>query len=148
MLIFLHTFWNNILARHCRLLIFLFTCAYLERPAGCFSSICHFRFAVVDLRSCFFKPSKDNTKRSDFSHLDHHWPFHKIVLSNHRCHINGGGRVQLGIVKNLTIWFDFYSLGHNSIQYQLGLPTLLIHAGDSWFLSISPLMLLFSNFSR
>ena len=26
---------------------------------------------------------KVHTKRSDFSYLDHHWPFHKIVLSNH-----------------------------------------------------------------
>ena len=33
----------------------------------------------------------------------------------------GGGRVGLGIVKNLTIQFDFDSLGRNSIQYQFNI---------------------------
>ena len=30
---------------------FLFTRTYLEKLAGCSSSVCHFRFAVVDVRS-------------------------------------------------------------------------------------------------
>ena len=37
---------------------FLFTRTVFERLAGCFSSMCRFRFAVdvVDVRSCFLKP--------------------------------------------------------------------------------------------
>lgn len=38
---------------------FLFNCTYLEQLAGCFGSVCHFRFAVgADVRSCFLKPKK------------------------------------------------------------------------------------------
>ena len=43
---------------------FLFTRTYLERLAGCFSSMCRFRFAL-DVGEVY-------TKRSHFSHLDHH----------------------------------------------------------------------------
>ena len=41
---------------------FSFTRTDLERLAGCFSSMCRFRFAVdvVDVRSCFLKPNRQS----------------------------------------------------------------------------------------
>ena len=56
---------------------FLFTHAYLERLAGCFSSMCGFRFAGVDVQSSFLKPGGQS-----FSHLYITDLFIKIVLSN------------------------------------------------------------------
>ena len=63
---------------------FVFIHTFLERLAGCFSSMCHFRFAVdVDVWSCFLKPGRQSLhKNVRFSHLDHHWSIQKTVLSN------------------------------------------------------------------
>ena len=64
---------------------FLFTPTYLERLAGCFSSLCHFRSAVdvYDVRIL-------ETRRAKFKQKGQIFPswiitdlFIKIVLSNH-----------------------------------------------------------------
>ena len=62
-----------------------FAGTYRERLAGWFSSMCRFKFAVdvVDYGFASWNPAgKIYTKTYDFSHLDHHWPFHIIDLSN------------------------------------------------------------------
>ena len=63
---------------------FLFTCTYLERLAECFVQCAISGLLLTSLmyRASWNPAGKVYAERSYFSHLDHHWPFHKIVLSN------------------------------------------------------------------
>ena len=75
---------------------FLFTCTYLERLAGCFSSMCRFRFAVDDVWNCFLRPGGQCLhKKVRFfppgSSLTFFIKLFYVIIQ--RCRINGGGGV-------------------------------------------------------